>query len=106
MWAGVAFSLLVIGLFAWLILSYNRARMLRTLRGGAVAQVRGPIRLTTEGGKSRSYYFYAGSQRFQLDAKQHSLLSREQVGGQQAVVYYTTPWRHVLSVELLPNVAA
>ena len=102
MWAWMTFTLLLVNGVVWLIFRYNHTRLTRTIQKEVIEQVRGPMFVTTEGGKDRTYYFCIGSQRFDITFTDHSLLKRFIMPGQQATVYYTSGWRHVLSVELHP----
>ena len=103
MWAWMTFTLLLTNTVVWLILRYNYARMSRTIQKEVIEQVRGPMFVTTEGGRDRRYYFCVGGQRFKITFSDYSLLERFITPGQQATAYYTSGWRHVLSVKLHPT---
>ena len=100
MWGGLSISMIFIGAFLWLILIYNRAQMYRTIRDGALHEVRGRIHLIREGYKPTSYYFCVDSQRFTIFERDHFLLNQAEVANHEVVVYYTTRWRTVLSIDL------
>lgn len=103
MWLGLAISMLTIGVFIGALIVYYRAQMYRTIRDGQFAQEHGHIWLTHEGGKDRIHYFQVGRQRFQITRQQYSQLKRAEVARCEAIVYYTTRWRRILSVDLNPN---
>jgi hypothetical protein len=100
MWRWVMVSLLMLVLFAWILLHFNGAKMRRTLREGAVKQVSGTIRLIRTGGKPRSHYLAVGPQRFEITEYEYFRLNQHPLDGRQATVYYSLPWRRVLSVAL------
>jgi len=99
MWGGLTITIVFIGAFLWLILMYNRAQMYRTIRDGALQKVRGRIRLVREGHKPASYYFCVGSQRFTIFQHDYFVLNQAEVTNHEVVVYYTTRWRTILSIE-------
>ncbi len=102
MWGAVIFSMTVIAVVAYLILKYSNKRLERTIDASEVKRADGPIRLIVEGHKPRTHYFCVGSVKFEVSQYEHFLLRRVPLEGQQARVYFTTPWVYVLSVELLP----
>lgn len=100
MWRGVTVSLLVLVLFAWILLHISGAKMRRTLHTGTVEQTSGPLQLIVESAKPRSHYFCVGSRRFEITAHEYFRLHSVLDEGRQATVYYSLPWRRVLSVAL------
>ncbi|MCA9911899.1 MAG: hypothetical protein KC496_01055, partial [Anaerolineae bacterium] len=100
MWAGLTITIGAIGAVLWIILTYNRAQMYRTIRDGALHKVRGRIQLLREGHKPASYYFCVGSQKFTIFQHDYFLLDQAEVANHEVVVYYTTRWRTILSIEL------
>lgn len=110
MWSGMALGMLVIGGFIWLMLYYSRTRMRRTIEAANVEWVSGEIFFTEryEGSKMLTRYMVVGNREFSLTSNGfprmpiHASYHFNQLvtPGQQATVYYTHPWKYVLSVEL------
>lgn len=100
MWTGLVITVAFIGAVLWIILMYNRFQMYRTIRDGALRKVRGTIQLAREGHKPTSYYFCVGTQKFSILQREYALLDRSDVANHEAVVYYTTRWRTILSIDL------
>ena len=99
MWGGLTITIVCIGAVLLIVLMYNRAQMYHTIRDGALHKVRGRIQLIREGHKPTSYYFCVGSQRFTIFERDHFLLNQAEVTNYEVVVYYTTRWRTILSIE-------
>ncbi|MCB9452877.1 MAG: hypothetical protein H6672_15665 [Anaerolineaceae bacterium] len=100
MWLGLVITMVVIGGILWIIMIYNRTRMYRTIRDGAFQKVRGRIQLIREGNKPTEHYFSVGGQKFSIFQHDYFLLNQAEVANHEVVVYYTTRWRYILSIEL------
>lgn len=100
MWLGLAITIVCIGGILWIIMAYNRTRMYRTIREGAFQKVRGRIQLIREGHKPTEHYFCVGHQKFTIFQHAYFLLNQAEVSNHEVIVYYTTRWRYILSVEL------
>lgn len=100
MWAGLTITMIFVGVMFWIMLIYNRMRMHRTIHDSALHKVRGKIQLVREGNKPTSHYFCVGSQKFLILQREYFLLKQAEVANHDVVVYYTTRWRTILSIEL------
>lgn len=101
MWGWVSLALFLLVLAIWFMLAFSRAKLDRTIRAGKVGEVSGPLWLKMEGNKPRVHYLCVGQYRFQIEAREYFYLSRFDMGGWSAMLYYTSPWVKVLSLELL-----
>lgn len=100
MWGGLTITIVFIGAILAIIITYNRVQMYRTIRDGALQKVRGRVQLIREGHKPTSYYFCVGSQRFSILQRDYFLLNQADVVNHAVIVYYTTRWRTILSIDL------
>lgn len=101
MWLGLVITIVFIGGILWIIMTYNRTQMYRTIRDGAFQKVCGRIHLIREGHKPTEYYFCVGNQKFSIFQRDYSLLNQAEVSNHEVVLYYTTRWRYILSIDLV-----
>jgi len=94
-----------VGFFAlilWANMLFHQYRLKRTHEKGIARAVSGTISLYSKRvERSTNYYFTINGQRFQIEQfKQFNALKKEELAGQEATMYISSPWKSILSVEL------
>jgi hypothetical protein len=94
-----------VGFFAlilWANILFHQYRLKRTHEKGIARAVSGTISLYSKRvERTTNYYFAINGQRFQIEQfKQFDAMKKEELAGQEATMYISSPWKSILSVEL------
>ena len=89
----------------WMGILYFRRQMKRTLGKGKVKSVQGTIQVVgMRIEKLTHWYFCVGNRKFRIDRSDHRVrLQQSDLVGRDALVFYSSPWKGVLSVVVEPE---